>query len=88
MSLSSLGSGNFVWLSFPMYFAVNIFRFTVIDVKSPMLPKKKNWQNWVFLCDALLSQLQENADIALENGSHRGVQYPFSVNEKVTIKVN
>lgn len=31
---------------------------------------------------------QENGDITPENGSHRGVQYPFSVNEKVVIKVH
>lgn len=37
----SLSSGNFVWLSFPMYFAVNFSRFTAVDVKSPMHPKKK-----------------------------------------------
>ncbi|GMH07078.1 hypothetical protein Nepgr_008918 [Nepenthes gracilis] len=30
----------------------------------------------------------ENGDIAVENGLHRGVQYPFSVNEKVVIKGN
>lgn len=31
---------------------------------------------------------RENGDSTVENGSHRGVQYPFSVNEKVTIKGN
>lgn len=36
----------------------------------------------------LILQLQDNGDITPENGSHRGVQYPFSVNEKVIIKVN
>ncbi|GER39220.1 RING/U-box superfamily protein [Striga asiatica] len=32
--------------------------------------------------------VSENGDIISENGSHRGVQYPFSVNEKVVIKGN
>lgn len=31
---------------------------------------------------------QENGDGDIENGLHRGVQYPFSVNEKVFIKVS
>ncbi|CAA3020960.1 uncharacterized protein LOC111399232 isoform X1 [Olea europaea var. sylvestris] len=31
---------------------------------------------------------QENGDVPSENGSHKGVQYPFSVNEKVLIKGN
>ncbi|KAJ0037470.1 hypothetical protein Pint_22596 [Pistacia integerrima] len=31
---------------------------------------------------------KENGDIATEDGLHRGVQYPFSVNEKVLIKGN
>ncbi|KAL3655893.1 hypothetical protein CASFOL_000289 [Castilleja foliolosa] len=34
------------------------------------------------------SELRENGDITSENGSQRGVQYPFSVNEKVVIKGN
>ncbi|KAK6160528.1 hypothetical protein DH2020_003909 [Rehmannia glutinosa] len=34
------------------------------------------------------SEHRENGDITPENGSHRGVQYPFSVNEKVVIKGN
>ncbi|KAL8534927.1 hypothetical protein ACS0TY_010819 [Phlomoides rotata] len=34
------------------------------------------------------SEHGENGDIIPENGSHRGVQYPFSVNEKVVIKGN
>lgn len=32
--------------------------------------------------------LQENGDLTPENGSDRALQYPFSVNEKVVIKVN
>ncbi|KAG7030554.1 U-box domain-containing protein 62, partial [Cucurbita argyrosperma subsp. argyrosperma] len=28
----------------------------------------------------------ENGDIAIDDGIHRGVQYPFAVNEKVLIK--
>lgn len=31
---------------------------------------------------------QENGDFTVVDGLHRVVQYPFSVNEKVTIKVN
>ncbi|GAB4842829.1 hypothetical protein Ancab_012806 [Ancistrocladus abbreviatus] len=38
--------------------------------------------------DALRRSNRENGDIAVENGLHRGVQYPFSVNEKVIIKGN
>ncbi|PIN26833.1 hypothetical protein CDL12_00403 [Handroanthus impetiginosus] len=34
------------------------------------------------------SEHRENGDVTPENGSHRGVQYPFSVNEKVIIKGN
>ncbi|GFP83034.1 U-box domain-containing protein 62 [Phtheirospermum japonicum] len=34
------------------------------------------------------SELRENGDITSENGSQRGVQYPFSINEKVVIKGN
>ncbi|CAK9162741.1 unnamed protein product [Ilex paraguariensis] len=30
----------------------------------------------------------ENGDASAENGPHRGVQYPFTVNEKVVIKGN
>lgn len=30
---------------------------------------------------------KENGDVAVDDGLHRGVQYPFSVNEKVLIKV-
>ncbi|CAA3020963.1 Hypothetical predicted protein [Olea europaea subsp. europaea] len=33
------------------------------------------------------SDHRENGDVPSENGSHKGVQYPFSVNEKVLIKV-
>lgn len=36
----------------------------------------------------MLFKLQENGDIVTDDGSQRGVQYPFSVNEKVIIKVN
>jgi hypothetical protein len=31
---------------------------------------------------------QENGDFTSADGLQRGVQYPFSVNEKVIIKVN
>jgi len=31
---------------------------------------------------------QENGDFSAADGLQRGVQYPFSVNEKVIIKVN
>lgn len=31
---------------------------------------------------------RENGDIAIDDGIHRGVQYPFAVNEKVLIKGN
>ncbi|KAI4357015.1 hypothetical protein L6164_000994 [Bauhinia variegata] len=31
---------------------------------------------------------RENGDVTVEDGLHRGVQYPFSVNEKVVIKGN
>ena len=31
---------------------------------------------------------QENGDIAADGGLQRGVQYPFSVNERVVIKVS
>ncbi|KAJ9549215.1 hypothetical protein OSB04_021758 [Centaurea solstitialis] len=31
---------------------------------------------------------RENGDLSAENGLHRGVQYPFTVNEKVVIKGN
>ncbi|CAA3020961.1 uncharacterized protein LOC111399232 isoform X2 [Olea europaea var. sylvestris] len=34
------------------------------------------------------SDHRENGDVPSENGSHKGVQYPFSVNEKVLIKGN
>ncbi|KAL2557767.1 RING/U-box superfamily protein [Forsythia ovata] len=34
------------------------------------------------------SDHRENGDVPPENGSHKGVQYPFSVNEKVLIKGN
>ena len=34
-----------------------------------------------------ISCLQENGDVG-DDGLHRGVQYPFSVNEKVIIKVS
>jgi hypothetical protein len=37
--------------------------------------------DWLFACP------QENGDIAADDGLHRGVQYPFAVNEKVVIKV-
>ncbi|XWS63989.1 hypothetical protein CRYUN_Cryun06bG0148600 [Craigia yunnanensis] len=32
--------------------------------------------------------LDENGDVGADDGLHRGVQYPFSVNEKVLIKGN
>ncbi|KAL0420431.1 UNVERIFIED_CONTAM: U-box domain-containing protein 63 [Sesamum latifolium] len=34
------------------------------------------------------SEQRENGDVTPENGSHKGVQFPFSVNEKVIIKGN
>lgn len=34
------------------------------------------------------SEQRENGDLTPENGSHKGVQFPFSVNEKVIIKGN
>ena len=37
--------------------------------------------------DRLFACPQENGDIAADDGLHRGVQYPFAVNEKVVIKV-
>lgn len=36
---------------------------------------------FLLICD------KENGDVAVDDGLHRGVQYPFSVNEKVLIKV-
>ncbi|KAI5574548.1 hypothetical protein BDE02_10G151800 [Populus trichocarpa] len=38
--------------------------------------------------DSMKRQHRENVDIAAADGLHRGVQYPFSVNEKVMIKGN
>ena len=51
---------------------LNIVREILITIK---------WTN-------LLNCLQENGDISADDGMHRGVQYPFSVNEKVIIKVS
>lgn len=34
------------------------------------------------------STIQENGEVTVENGSPRALHYPFSVNEKVIIKVN
>lgn len=36
----------------------------------------------------LALMFQENGDFTSTDGLQRGVQYPFSVNEKVIIKVN
>lgn len=36
---------------------------------------------------SLLQFFQENGELPSENGPHKGVQYPFSVNEKVLIRV-
>ncbi|XP_057962530.1 uncharacterized protein LOC131154055 isoform X1 [Malania oleifera] len=38
--------------------------------------------------DSIRRMNRENGDIATDDGLHRGVQYPFSVNEKVIIKGN
>ncbi|GAV65893.1 hypothetical protein CFOL_v3_09405 [Cephalotus follicularis] len=38
--------------------------------------------------DSMKRQNRENGDVASEDGLHRGVQFPFSVNEKVVIKGN
>ncbi|KAK4849724.1 hypothetical protein QYF36_000246 [Acer negundo] len=38
--------------------------------------------------DSMRRSNRENGDVAADDGLHRGVQYPFSVNEKVLIKGN
>nr|CAN71589.1 hypothetical protein VITISV_017691 [Vitis vinifera] len=38
--------------------------------------------------DSIRRLNRENGDITADDGMHRGVQYPFSVNEKVIIKGN
>lgn len=38
--------------------------------------------------DSLRRPNRENGDVTADDGLHRGVQYPFSVNEKVVIKGN
>ncbi|XP_030956425.1 U-box domain-containing protein 62 [Quercus lobata] len=38
--------------------------------------------------DPLRRSNRENGDVTADDGLHRGVQYPFSVNEKVVIKGN
>ncbi|XP_044490317.1 uncharacterized protein LOC123214549 [Mangifera indica] len=38
--------------------------------------------------DPIRKSNRENGDVAVDDGLHRGVQYPFSVNEKVLIKGN
>lgn len=44
--------------------------------------------HYMCVCVCISCIFQENGDGDIENGMQRGVQYPFSVNEKVFIKVS